>query len=75
MLALRRRLISDASYSRAMAARTRCLACGGRIDIDETGPTDDVIAVADQFFHRGCIEAAPVDSSPGTPAYHIPRDW
>lgn len=31
--------------------------------------------MGDEFFHRGCIEAAPTDGGPTGPAYFIPKGW
>ena len=58
-----------------MPARTKCRACGGTIVITEDESDEDILAIGDQFFHRGCVEAAPRPHGPTGPVYLIPRDW
>ncbi len=53
---------------------TRCRYCGTEIVLTARGAPKGVIALGDQFFHRGCVEAAPTEPGPNTPAYLIPDD-
>lgn len=58
-----------------MAVTSTCRACGGSIEISADGAMEDAVAMGDEFFHRGCIEAAPTDGGPTGPAYFIPKGW
>lgn len=55
-----------------MAVTTSCSACGITIRL---GESPDVIARGDRFYHRGCVEVHNEAYRPGTPAYHLPKDW
>ena len=55
-------------------ATTKCSSCGGSIEIGGDDPTH-IIAIADRFYHQGCIDVHVEKFSAATPAYHIPRDW
>ncbi len=57
-----------------MTSATRCRFCGTEIVLTGEGAPPGVVALGDQFFHRGCVEAAPADPGPQTPAYLIPDD-
>lgn len=57
-----------------MTSLTRCRFCGTQIVLTRAGAPQGVVALGDQFFHRGCVEAAPSDSGADTPAYLIPDD-
>lgn len=58
-----------------MTTTTRCRACGLTIVIGPDGPTTDVLARNDEFFHTSCVEVHTPDYELETPAYHIPKDW
>lgn len=60
-------------------AASRCLGCGGAIELSEAYQVPDgVIARGDRLMHAGCVFDSEADSRPyrlGTPAYLVPRDW
>jgi hypothetical protein len=60
-------------------AASRCLGCGGAIDLAEPyAVPDGVIARGDRLMHAGCVFDSEADARHhrvGSPAYLIPRNW
>jgi len=57
---------------------TRCLGCGGTIELEPYTVPDGVMARGDRFMHVGCVFDSEATSRPyrrpGV-AYFIPRGW
>lgn len=56
-------------------SHSRCIGCGGAIELLPYEVPAGVIARGDRLMHEGCVLESRPTTSRETPAYRIPRNW